>query len=247
MTAIAAATVPVALLPALLTRLVHARRPHHSSDARATGRQFPPPGAARAADVLDMELLPEIDAPLWRALVDLTETPIITPREKIRLEALYAAASGTAEDGLATRREILTCSWLVNHALPTFTGIDHDPAFDLSTLDGAQRALAHTVRVSQCVPPTFAGWRRDEKPVYTGTGVKGACELIYEYRPRQASWLSPEHTRCLEEIADTAARISLDVKDPDGLITSRLREGFLLHLESLVHTEAWSPPTGADG
>ncbi|MCG7308320.1 hypothetical protein [Brachybacterium sp. ACRRE] len=191
----------------------------------------------------NLPLVPEVDVPLWRALVDLTETPAITPREESRLEAIYAAASGTAQDGLATRREILTGSWLVNHALPTFIGIDHSPAFDLSTLDGAQRALGHTARVSQIVPSAFIDRRAGEKPVYIGTGVKGACELIHEYRPRQDSSLPPEHAHCLEEIAKTAARISLGVKDPDGHITSRLREGFLHHLESLVHTEAWSPPT----
>lgn len=159
-----------------------------------------------------------IDLPLWRCIIDLAERNV----DDTTIDALEALATGTKDDGRQEARSSTGASFAINTVVPTIfevlgaeTGpeawsFDIDDTRPIQVINDIATEFLSSPRGRLHVVPA----KRGQLDLFRGTGIKGLCELTYDYYRPQPS-LSEQATRTMTRIGEIFSREIRNVKDPD--------------------------------
>lgn len=159
-----------------------------------------------------------IDEPLWRCIVDLAERNV----DDSTIDALEALAAGTKGDGRQKARSEAGAAMTINTLVPEVfrvlginIGADSwnfdidDPQAIQAINEIATDFLATPEGRLHGIPA-----KRSQLDLFRGTGIKGLCELAYDYyRPEPD--LSDQALRTMKRIQEIFFREIRSMRDPD--------------------------------
>lgn len=176
----------------------------------------------------------KIDEPLWRCIVDLAERNV----DDSTIDALEALAAGTKNDGRQETRSQTGAAFTINMLVPEIFkalgsdlgrnswNFDIDDPTAIQVINDTATEFLSTPEGRLHVTPA----RRGHLDLFRGTGVKGLCELTYDYyRPEEG--LSDQALRTMKRIAEIFSREIRSMQDPDQELQRRFNS---LYIEFLT-------------